>query len=181
MAGAPSQIDLFDPKPKLNELHGQVLPESMTKNVRFAFINKNSKLLGSSRTYKKYGQCGMEFSDLLPHLGSCATTSSWCARSTLSSSISPSRAAHDAMRAGNVWPSSMGSGSTTVSAANRRTFLDTWCSPAGLDPAAVLRSGNRGSSRALTPVFLFLLASRGSLSLNLANLTASRPNFSVPP
>ena len=72
MAGAPSQIDLFDPKPKLNELHGQVLPESMTKNVRFAFINKNSKLLGSSRTYKKYGQCGMEFSDLLPHLGSCA-------------------------------------------------------------------------------------------------------------
>jgi hypothetical protein len=72
MAGAPSQIDLFDPKPKLNELHGQVLPESMTKNVRFAFINKNAKLLGSSRTYKKYGQCGMEFSDLLPHLGSCA-------------------------------------------------------------------------------------------------------------
>jgi hypothetical protein len=38
MEGAPSQLDLFDPKPKLNELHGQPLPESLLKNVRFAFI-----------------------------------------------------------------------------------------------------------------------------------------------
>ena len=72
MAGAPSQIDLFDPKPKLNELHGKQLPESMTKNVRFAFINKSATILGSKRTFKKYGQCGMEFSDLLPRLGTCA-------------------------------------------------------------------------------------------------------------
>lgn len=73
MAGAPSQIDLFDPKPKLNELHGQPLPESMTKNVRFAFIEKETAtLMGSKRKFKKYGQCGMEFSDLLPNLGSCA-------------------------------------------------------------------------------------------------------------
>src|SRR5262245_37322521 len=36
LEGAPSQIDLFDPKPKLNDLSGQPLPESMTKNVRFA-------------------------------------------------------------------------------------------------------------------------------------------------
>src|SRR5207244_7270850 len=36
MEGAPSQMDLFDPKPKLNELNGQKLPESLTKNVRFA-------------------------------------------------------------------------------------------------------------------------------------------------
>ena len=43
----PSQIDLFDPKPKLNELHGQTLPESMTKNVRFAFIQKETaRLMG---------------------------------------------------------------------------------------------------------------------------------------
>ena len=40
LEGAPSQIDLFDPKPKLNELNGQKLPESITKNVRFAFIQK---------------------------------------------------------------------------------------------------------------------------------------------
>lgn len=73
MEGAPSQVDLFDPKPKLNELHGQKLPDSFTKNVRFAFIQKDTAtVLGSPRKFKKYGQCGMDFSDLLPHMGSCA-------------------------------------------------------------------------------------------------------------
>lgn len=73
MEGAPSQIDLFDPKPKLNELNGQKLPESLTKNVRFAFIQKESAvILGSRRKFQPHGQCGMELSDLLPHLGTCA-------------------------------------------------------------------------------------------------------------
>ncbi len=41
----------------------------MTKNVRFAFIKKESAvLLGSKRTFEKHGQCGMEFSDLLPNI-----------------------------------------------------------------------------------------------------------------
>lgn len=72
LEGAPSQIDLFDEKPKLNELNGQALPESMTKNVRFAFIQKETaKILGSPRTFAKYGQCGMELSDYLPHLSTC--------------------------------------------------------------------------------------------------------------
>jgi hypothetical protein len=71
--GAPSHIDLYDPKPKLNELHGQKLPESMTANVRFAFIKKETAVLwGSKRKFVKHGQCGMELSDFLPHLGSCA-------------------------------------------------------------------------------------------------------------
>ncbi|MFP6739760.1 MAG: DUF1501 domain-containing protein [Planctomycetota bacterium] len=43
MAGAPSQLDLFDPKPKLDELHGKPLPESLTKDVRFAFIKKKDR------------------------------------------------------------------------------------------------------------------------------------------
>lgn len=73
MEGAPSQMDLFDPKPKLNELHGQPLPESMTKEVRFAFIKKETaRLLGSPRKFKKHGQSGMEFSDLLPHMAKTA-------------------------------------------------------------------------------------------------------------
>src|SRR5262245_38920254 len=73
MEGAPSQIDLFDPKPKLNELNGQKLPESMTKNVRFAFIQKEAAaLLGSPRKFTRHGSCGMELSDLLPHLATCA-------------------------------------------------------------------------------------------------------------
>jgi hypothetical protein len=73
MAGAPSQLDLFDPKPKLSELNGEKLPQSMTEKVRFAFIQKDSAtLLGSKRRFKKYGECGMDFSDLLPQVGSCA-------------------------------------------------------------------------------------------------------------
>ncbi len=73
MEGAPSQLDLFDPKPKLNELNGQPLPESMTKNVRFAFIKKETaRLMGSPRKFAKHGKSGMEFSDLLPHLATCA-------------------------------------------------------------------------------------------------------------
>src|SRR5262245_25554824 len=73
MEGAPSQIDLFDPKPKLTELNGQKLPDSLTKEVRFAFIQKESAvIMGSPRKFQKHGQCGMELSDLLPHIGSCA-------------------------------------------------------------------------------------------------------------
>ncbi len=78
LEGAPSQVDLWDPKPKLNELHGQKLPESMTKSVRFAFIQKETaRLMGSPRTFKKHGQCGVELSDFLPHLATCADDIAW--------------------------------------------------------------------------------------------------------
>jgi hypothetical protein len=71
--GAPSHLDLFDPKPKLNALHGQKLPDSLTANVRFAFIQKETAvLLGSNRKFRPHGECGMELSDFLPHLGTCA-------------------------------------------------------------------------------------------------------------
>jgi uncharacterized protein (DUF1501 family) len=71
--GAPSHIDLFDPKPKLRELHGQPLPESLIKNVRFAFIKKETAVLaGSAREFTRHGQCGMELSDYVPRLGECA-------------------------------------------------------------------------------------------------------------
>jgi hypothetical protein len=71
--GAPSHIDLFDPKPKLQEMHGQKLPDSMTEKVRFAFIKKETAvLLGSKRKFTPHGKSGMELSDFLPHLGTCA-------------------------------------------------------------------------------------------------------------
>jgi len=73
MEGAPSQMDLFDPKPKLLELDGQKLPESLTKNVRFAFIQKDTAtVMGSHRKFLRHGRSGMEFSDLLPHIATCA-------------------------------------------------------------------------------------------------------------
>ncbi len=67
MAGGPSQLELFDDKPKLRDLHGQPPPESFTKGKRFAFLKADAKLLGSKRKFAKYGQCGMELSELLPH------------------------------------------------------------------------------------------------------------------
>ncbi len=73
MAGAPSQIDLFDPKPKLNELNGQPMPESMLEKVRFAFIEKESAfLMGSKAQFSRHGQCGMRLSHHLPHIATCA-------------------------------------------------------------------------------------------------------------
>ena len=73
MAGAPSHVDLFDPKPKLNELHGKPLPDSLLKNVRFAFLKKETAtLMGSNRTFRPHGQSGTEFSDLLPNVGALA-------------------------------------------------------------------------------------------------------------
>ena len=67
-AGGPSQLDLFDPKPELIKRDGEQLPESYTKNVRFAFIKKDAKLLGTKRQFARHGDCGMQLSDLLPHL-----------------------------------------------------------------------------------------------------------------
>ncbi len=73
MEGAPSQLDLFTPKPKLNELHGQSLPKEVLDKARFAFIQPDTAtLMGSPRKWKKHGQCGMDFSDMLPHLATCA-------------------------------------------------------------------------------------------------------------
>jgi hypothetical protein len=72
MAGGPSQLELFDPKPKLQEMNGQVIPESYVKNKRFAFIKKDAKLLGTQRKFSQCGQAGNEIGDLLPHLQTVA-------------------------------------------------------------------------------------------------------------
>ncbi|MCA9207177.1 MAG: DUF1501 domain-containing protein, partial [Planctomycetales bacterium] len=72
MAGGPSQLELFDPKPKLNELDGQVIPESYVANQRFAFIKKDAKLLGSRRKFARHGESGQEISECLPHLATVA-------------------------------------------------------------------------------------------------------------
>jgi Protein of unknown function (DUF1501) len=72
MAGGPSQLELFDDKPKLRELNGQVIPESYVNGKRFAFIKPDAKLLGSVRKFAKYGESGAELSELLPHLSTVA-------------------------------------------------------------------------------------------------------------
>jgi hypothetical protein len=77
MAGAPSQLELFEPKPKLNELSGQKVPESFTQGKRFAFIKGDAKLLGSKRKFAKAGKCGMDMSELVPHLATVADEICW--------------------------------------------------------------------------------------------------------
>ncbi|MSO21661.1 MAG: DUF1501 domain-containing protein [Acidobacteria bacterium] len=72
MAGAPSHIDLFDPKPELAKWEGKSLPDSMTKELRLAFIKPNAKVWASPRVFTRHGKCGMEFSDFLPHTATCA-------------------------------------------------------------------------------------------------------------
>jgi Protein of unknown function (DUF1501) len=68
MAGAPSQLDLFDHKPKLKEYNEQPIPEEFVKGERFAFIKGTPRLLGSPFDFKRYGKSGNELSDLLPYL-----------------------------------------------------------------------------------------------------------------
>ena len=72
MAGAPSQLDLFDYKPKLVEFEGKPLPPSIYGDQRYAFIRPDAAVLGPQFTFSKQGQSGAELSEVLPHLGSVA-------------------------------------------------------------------------------------------------------------
>jgi hypothetical protein len=67
MAGGPSQLDLFDPKPRLADFHGQKPPASLMAGKRFAFLKGNETLLASPRQFARYGRSGMWLSELLPH------------------------------------------------------------------------------------------------------------------
>jgi len=74
MAGGPSQLELFDYKPRLRELNGQPIPQSYIEGKRFAFMNTTNgvKLLGSRREFKQHGQSGAWMSDLLPYTAGIA-------------------------------------------------------------------------------------------------------------
>ena len=72
MAGGPSQLDLFDPKPSMLKWDGQSLPESLSRNLNLAFIKPTARIWASRRTFRRFGQCGTEMCDWLPHTGACA-------------------------------------------------------------------------------------------------------------
>ena len=67
-AGAPSQLELFDNKPKLKQLEGKPLPASVIGDQRYAFIQRDAAVLGPRFGFARHGQCGAELSDKLPHL-----------------------------------------------------------------------------------------------------------------
>ncbi|MFP6602551.1 MAG: DUF1501 domain-containing protein [Pirellulaceae bacterium] len=68
MAGAPSQLELFDNKPKLAELEGKPIPPAVIKGQRYAFIQPNAAVLGPRFGFARHGQSGAEISEMLPHL-----------------------------------------------------------------------------------------------------------------
>ena len=69
MAGGPSQLELFDYKPKLTELNGQPIPQSFVEGKRFAFMGSShgNNLLGTRRAFRRHGQSGMWVSEMFPH------------------------------------------------------------------------------------------------------------------
>jgi len=72
MAGAPSQLDLFDNKPELAKLEGKPLPPSVIMGQRYAFIRPDAAVLGPRFKFARHGKSGTELSEVLPHLGSIA-------------------------------------------------------------------------------------------------------------
>lgn len=74
-SGGPSQIDLFDYKPRLKEMHGQQLPDSVRKGQRLTGMSGNQSslpLVGTPFEFKQFGESGAWFSDLLPHTSGLA-------------------------------------------------------------------------------------------------------------
>src|SRR5260221_181808 len=72
MAGAPSQLDLFDYKPELAKLEGKPLPPSVIGGQRYAFIRPDAAVLGPQFKFARHGQSGAELSEMLPHLAKIA-------------------------------------------------------------------------------------------------------------
>ncbi|MBT5928033.1 MAG: DUF1501 domain-containing protein [Verrucomicrobia bacterium] len=72
MIGAPSQLELFDYKPELAKLDGELCPQSFLEGKRFAFIQGTPKMLGPQFPFQQHGQSGHWISDRLPHLSKCA-------------------------------------------------------------------------------------------------------------
>ena len=67
MAGGPSHLETFDPKPLLNRLEGQPRPKEFGE-AKYQFIQSDARLLGTKRTFQKHGRSGIEVSDLFPEV-----------------------------------------------------------------------------------------------------------------
>ena len=82
MAGAPSQLDLMDPKPVMKKWHGQPVPASLLADLQDPLIKGSATVMASPREFQRYGQAGMEFSDFLPTPGRWPMSFVSCARCT---------------------------------------------------------------------------------------------------
>ncbi|MBM3457278.1 MAG: DUF1501 domain-containing protein, partial [Armatimonadetes bacterium] len=71
MVGGPSHIETFDPKPQLDRMDGEQLPQSYGE-IKSQFIKPGTPLMGSNWRFHRYGRSGLEISELYPHLATCA-------------------------------------------------------------------------------------------------------------
>ena len=72
MVGAPSQLDILDPKPNLSERHGEKCPEALLDGLKLAFIGDKKVLAGSPFQFSKQGNVGLDVVEHLPCLGGVA-------------------------------------------------------------------------------------------------------------
>lgn len=105
MYGGPSQVDLFDPKPMLQKMHGQPLPT----NEKLETFNKNGNLMASPYEFKRHGQSGIAISELFPHLGTVADE--LCVIKSLHSLSNNHSPAIFLMNSGNIRPGNPSLGS----------------------------------------------------------------------
>lgn len=70
MAGGPSHLETFDPKPLLNQLHGQSRPAEFGE-AKYQFVKSDARLLGTHVSFQRHGQCGTDVSSLFPHVAGC--------------------------------------------------------------------------------------------------------------
>src|SRR5438132_3899455 len=68
MAGAPSQLDLFDYKPALAKYNGKPVPQEVVMGQKYAFIEPDAAVYATEFEFAKHGKCGAELSEALPHL-----------------------------------------------------------------------------------------------------------------
>jgi uncharacterized protein (DUF1501 family) len=68
MAGAPSQLEMFDNKPQLAAIEGKPIPPEVIGGQRYAFIRPDAAVLGPQFKFARHGESGTELSEVLPHL-----------------------------------------------------------------------------------------------------------------
>jgi hypothetical protein len=102
MAGGMSHLDTFDHKPKLTELHGQPMPESITKGQQIAQL-QGAKLncFAPQHPFQKWGQAGQEFSTIWPNLGAKCADDMCIVRSLFTEAINHDPA-HTFMNTGSM-------------------------------------------------------------------------------
>src|ERR1022692_1465368 len=141
MAGGPSHLETFDPKPLLNKLDGQVRPAEFG-DVQYQNVNAASRILGTKRTFKKYGQSGIEISDLFPYQAEVADE--LCVIRSMHGDMVVHSAAQYQMMTGRIIPGFPAMGSWVVYGLG---------SEAAALPAYVVMPDSHGAQEAGVPMY----------------------------